>query len=221
MTVAFVDLDDGTVWGADPNGADRRRLLPASVRRVRFGRLVSRRLASSRSAPTRADLPCRAEREEQPRVWSSRRRQPRGGRASGPDAGRLAFAAEAGTVHPYRAVSVVGVDGQRAAGSSRPARTTAQTPPGGPTSVVGADAPVQRVALNGLACPADRISRQKSSTEAQYVVPAAETTFSSIMIEPRSSAPKCSATWPILRPAPPRTTGCGRRCRGRAARPPA
>ena len=42
--------------------------------------------------------------------------------------------------------------------------------------------------------------RTKSSVDARYVVPAAETTFSSIMIEPRSSAPNSSATCPILIP---------------------
>ena len=34
----------------------------------------------------------------------------------------------------------------------------------------------------------------------QYGAPAAETTFSSIMIEPISSAPKRSATWPSFMP---------------------
>ncbi len=48
--------------------------------------------------------------------------------------------------------------------------------------------------------PSALIARTKSSVVARYVVPAAETTFSSIMIEPMSSAPKPSATWPTFIP---------------------
>jgi hypothetical protein len=48
--------------------------------------------------------------------------------------------------------------------------------------------------------PSAPIARTKSSTVARCVVPAAETTFSSIMIEPMSSAPNESATWSIFIP---------------------
>jgi len=39
-----------------------------------------------------------------------------------------------------------------------------------------------------------------SSRVIRLCAPAAATTFSSIMIEPRSSAPKSSDTWPIFFP---------------------
>ena len=42
--------------------------------------------------------------------------------------------------------------------------------------------------------PSDLMRCTNSSVDARYVVPAAETTFSSITTEPRSSAPNCSAT---------------------------
>ena len=64
---------------------------------------------------------------------------------------------------------------------------------------VVADGAVERVALAGDEAGV-RIVWRKSSVEARYVVPAAETTFSSIMIEPMSSAPNASATWPIFMP---------------------
>ena len=48
--------------------------------------------------------------------------------------------------------------------------------------------------------PSALIRWTSSSVEVRWVVPAAETTFSSIITEPMSSAPKPSATWPILRP---------------------
>ena len=44
------------------------------------------------------------------------------------------------------------------------------------------------------------MTRTNSSVVARWVVPAAETTFSSIITEPRSSAPNPSATWPIFIP---------------------
>src|SRR5262249_10434703 len=48
--------------------------------------------------------------------------------------------------------------------------------------------------------PIDLIRWTSSSVDVRGVVPAAETTFSSIMTEPMSSAPKPSATWPIFIP---------------------
>src|SRR2546425_7272630 len=44
------------------------------------------------------------------------------------------------------------------------------------------------------------MSRCISGRVIRHVVPAAETTFSSIMSEPKSLAPNLSATWPILGP---------------------
>ena len=48
--------------------------------------------------------------------------------------------------------------------------------------------------------PSERIRCTSSSVVVRYVVPAAETTFSSIITDPMSSAPNPSATWPIFRP---------------------
>ena len=48
--------------------------------------------------------------------------------------------------------------------------------------------------------PSALIARMKSSVDARCVVPAAETTFSSIITEPRSLAPNSSATCPTFMP---------------------
>ena len=48
--------------------------------------------------------------------------------------------------------------------------------------------------------PAARMSRTISSTVMVWLTPAALTTFSSIIVEPMSLAPKASATWPMRRP---------------------
>jgi Tol biopolymer transport system component len=107
-TVAFVDIDDRTVWGATPTGADRRRLLPASV-----GKVTSlawspdgKRLAFS--TPTGVYVAA-ADPLSVPKLVIAARNP---GRPSfAPDGQRLAFAADAGSAHRYRSVSVVGVDG--------------------------------------------------------------------------------------------------------------
>jgi hypothetical protein len=48
--------------------------------------------------------------------------------------------------------------------------------------------------------PIARIRWTSSSVDVRCVVPAAETTFSSIITEPMSSAPNASATWPTFIP---------------------
>ncbi len=48
--------------------------------------------------------------------------------------------------------------------------------------------------------PVARMRWTSSSVDVRCVVPAAETTFSSSITEPMSSAPKPSATWPIFMP---------------------
>jgi Tol biopolymer transport system component len=106
--VAFVDIDDRTVWGANPIGADRRRLLPPSA-----GKVMSiawspdgERLAFSTAAGVYMAAPGGV---GSPKLVIAARNP---GRPSfSPDGTRIAFAADAGTIHPYRAVSVVGVDG--------------------------------------------------------------------------------------------------------------
>lgn len=107
-TVAFVDIDDRTVWGAAPSGADRRRLLPASV-----GKVTSlawspdgKRLAFTTAKGVYVAVPDGLSAAEL--VIAARNP----GRPSiAPDGKRLAFAADAGSVHRYRSVYVVGVDG--------------------------------------------------------------------------------------------------------------
>ena len=107
-TIAFVDLDDGTVWGSDPNGANRHRLLPAAIHGVRWLAWSpdGKRLAFSTdngisvAAPDAVDPGRAVVSAELP------------GRASfSPDGSEIAYAAEAGSAHPYRAVFVVGLDG--------------------------------------------------------------------------------------------------------------
>ena len=109
QTVAFVDLDDGTVWGASPSGADRRRLLPASVREVRSIAWSpdGKRLAFSTAAGVSIAA---ADGLSAPRLVTAARAPSRP--SFSPDGLRLAFAADVGTVHGYRAVFVVGSDGQ-------------------------------------------------------------------------------------------------------------
>jgi len=48
--------------------------------------------------------------------------------------------------------------------------------------------------------PAPRTSRRRSSSGSRKLTPAAATTFSSIMVEPKSLAPQKSANWPIFGP---------------------
>ena len=107
-TVAFVDIDDRTVWGATPSGADRRRLLPASVRNVRSIAWSpdGKRLAFSTGTGIYVAVPAAL---GSPKLVVAARNP---GRPSfSPDGRRIAFAADAGTVHRYRSVYVVGVDG--------------------------------------------------------------------------------------------------------------
>ncbi len=107
-TIAFVDIDDRTVWGATPIGADRRRLLPASVRKVMSIAWSpdGKRLAFSTAAGVYVSAPGTA---GVPKLVVAARNP---GRPSfSPDGSRIAFAADAGTVHRYRAVYVAGVDG--------------------------------------------------------------------------------------------------------------
>ena len=107
-TVAFVDIDDRTVWGATPTGADRRRLLPASV-----GKVTSlawspdgKRIAFSTATGVYVAVPDGLSAAKL--VIAARNP----GRPSfAPDGARLAFAADAGSVHRYRSIYVVGVDG--------------------------------------------------------------------------------------------------------------
>ena len=67
-----------------------------------------------------------------------------------PDGSRIAFAAEPGAVHPYRAIFVVGVDGSGRPAAHDRARTTAATRPGGRRALS------RRRARGGTACRAAR-----------------------------------------------------------------
>ena len=151
-TIAFVDIDDRTAWGAAPDGADRHRLLPASA-----GKIMAlawspdgKQLAFSTATGIYLGTPD----GQAPAKLVVAARNP--GRPSfAPDGSRLAFAADAGSVHPYRSVYVVGVDG-----SGRRQLTTGPHDSTDPAwaaaserSVVGANAAVQRVALHRAACP--------------------------------------------------------------------
>jgi Tol biopolymer transport system component len=108
-TIAFVDIDDRTAWGAAPNGADRHRLLPATA-----GKIMSlawspdgKQLAFSTPAGVYLATPDGAS----PATLVTKARNP--GRPSfAPDGSRLAYAADAGTVHPHRSVYVVAIDGR-------------------------------------------------------------------------------------------------------------
>jgi Tol biopolymer transport system component len=107
-TIAFVGLDDGTVWGSAPNGADRHRLLPATVRGVRS-------LAWSPDGSELAFTTARGvfiaapDGKDQGRLVVAARLP---GRPSfAPGGGQLAYAATMGSKHPYRAIFVVGTDG--------------------------------------------------------------------------------------------------------------
>jgi Tol biopolymer transport system component len=110
-TIAYVDnVGGGTIWGVDPAGANRRRLLPRSrlrVTSVAWSR-DGRQLAFSTStgvyvSPSDGSgAPLRVATAVTP-----------GRPAFSPDGTQLAFAAQAGTVHPYRAIFVVHSDGSR------------------------------------------------------------------------------------------------------------
>lgn len=108
-TIAFVDLDDGTVWGSAANGANRHRLLPAAIRGVR-GLAWSpdgKRLAFS----TDNGISIAASNGIDPGRAIVSARAP--GRPSfSPDGSLIAYAAETGAVHRYRAIFVAGVDGR-------------------------------------------------------------------------------------------------------------
>jgi dipeptidyl aminopeptidase/acylaminoacyl peptidase len=107
-TVAFVDIDDRTAWGAAPNGADRRRLLPATARKVMSLAWSPDGKKLAFSTPTGVYLATPDGKSPATRVIAARNP----GRPSfAPDGSRLAFAADAGTVHHYRSVYVVGIDG--------------------------------------------------------------------------------------------------------------
>jgi Tol biopolymer transport system component len=108
-TIAFVDLDDGTVWGSAANGAGRHRLLPAAIRGVRALAWSpdGKRLAFSTDTGISIATPDGTD----PGRAIVRARAP--GRPSfSPRGSRIAYAAETGAVHPYRAIFVAGVDGR-------------------------------------------------------------------------------------------------------------
>jgi Tol biopolymer transport system component len=109
-TIAFVDLDDGTVWGAGPTGADRRRLLPESVRGVTAVAWSpdARTLAFSTASGLYVAAPdgLSAPREVIAATLPGRP-------SFSPDGRRIAYAADAHSgAHVYRAVFAVGVDGK-------------------------------------------------------------------------------------------------------------
>ncbi len=109
-TIAFVDLDDGTVWGAAPNGGGRHRLLPPAVREVTS---VSwspdgKTLAYSTASGIYLAAPG-AESSSHLLVAAADPGRP----SFSPDGRWIAYAADAGSVHAYRAISVVAIDGGR------------------------------------------------------------------------------------------------------------
>ena len=108
-TIAFVDLDDGTVWGAAPNGGGRHRLLPPAVRGVTSVAWSpdGRTLAYSTASGIYLAAPG-AESSSHLLVAAADPGRP----TFSPDGHWIAYAAAAGSVHPYRAISVVGVDGR-------------------------------------------------------------------------------------------------------------
>jgi Tol biopolymer transport system component len=107
-TIAFVDLDDGTVWGSDPNGANRRRLLPAAIHGVRWLAWSpdGKRLAFSTDNGISIAAPDAVD-PGRPVVSAALPGRP----SFSPDGREIAYAAETGSAHPYRAVFVVGLDG--------------------------------------------------------------------------------------------------------------
>ena len=107
-TIAFVDLDDGTVWGSAPNGADRHRLLPAGVRGVRSLAWSpdGKQLAFSTAKGVFVAAP--GGKDAGRRIATARLP---GRPAFSPDGTQVAFAATTGRTHPYRAIFAVGADG--------------------------------------------------------------------------------------------------------------
>ncbi len=108
-TIAYVDnFGGGAIWGVDPAGANRRRLLPGSALKATSvswspdGRLLAFTTSNGVyvSASDGSGAPLRVADAASP------------GRATfSPDGAWLAFTAQTGTVHPYRAVYAVGSDG--------------------------------------------------------------------------------------------------------------
>ncbi|HEY3613694.1 MAG TPA: hypothetical protein VGK92_08315, partial [Gaiellales bacterium] len=107
-TIAFVDLDDGTVWGSRPDGGDRHRLLPPATVGVRALAWSpdGKQLAYSTDAGIYVASPD-ARGPARTVVRADHPSRP----SFSPDGSEIAYAAEIGGAHPYRAVAVVGVDG--------------------------------------------------------------------------------------------------------------
>jgi Tol biopolymer transport system component len=108
-TVAYVSYADGRIWGVDPAGANRRVLLPGPSPKARSvawspagGELAfSTGTGIYVAAADGSGAPRRVTKAQTP------------GRPSfSPDGSWLTFDGQTGTVHPYRAIYVVGVDGR-------------------------------------------------------------------------------------------------------------
>jgi TolB protein len=110
-TVAYASsFGGGVIFGVDPTGAKRRRLLPASSLKARSLAWSpdGRQLAFS----TAHAIYVGAADGSAPPVLVTSATAP--GRVSfSPDGQWLAFAAQTGTVHPYSAIYTVAVDGSR------------------------------------------------------------------------------------------------------------
>jgi Tol biopolymer transport system component len=107
-TIAYTSYEGGGVWGVGPTGADRRRLLPPAKKHATSvawspdGRLLA--FTTTAGVYVSASDGSGTPRQVAAAVGPGRP-------SFSPDGAWLAFAAQAGTLHPHIAIYTVGVDG--------------------------------------------------------------------------------------------------------------